>query len=127
MSALKGFNSLGPSCTLPTAKDPVVVPQDFQALPQRHCSRDSLQLHTALPSHGPCQARPTHIPMSQPSLCLSPQTHVAISGLCLTLLPPTRPDPDPHLLADVLAWPWSCHIPIEVPDALGWGVSSPTP
>lgn len=119
MSVLKGFNGPGPSPSLPMAKDPILVPWGCHALPQRHCSRDSLQLRTALPSHGPCQDRPTHIPMFQPSPCLSPQTYVAISGLCLILLPPTRPDPDPHLWADVLVWPWPGHISIEVPDALG--------
>lgn len=42
-------------------------------------------------------------------------------GQCLTLAPPTRPDPDPYLQADRPAQPWPVPIPGKVADAQGWG------
>lgn len=45
-------------------------------------------------------------------------------GLCLTPVPPTRPDPDPFLQAGIPAQPWPIPVPTEVTDAQGWGCLS---
>lgn len=49
----------------------------------------------------------------------SPRPCPAIVGLCLILVPCTRPEPDPRLWGYVLAWPCPVPIPREVSD--GWG------
>ena len=47
----------------------------------------------------------------------SPWTCLVIFGLCLALVHPTRPDPDPDLRIDLCACPWTCfrttHLPSQ--------------
>lgn len=51
----------------------------------------------------------------------SPQPCPAIPRLCLTPIPLTGPDPEPHVWAHVLSQPWCTPVPRDVPNVQDWG------
>lgn len=99
---------------LPMAQDPMSATWGHQPLPQKCCSKASLQLPRALPGQGPSGARPSHGPTTQPSLCPSPGRY-PMTGAGAALLPPGYP-----LLAGVVDRPW---LPDPICHPLWWAPS----
>lgn len=102
----------------PALAQDILVLQCHQVLPQQHHRRTSLHPPTALPGSGPSHSMPT----SQPCLCHPHSPTWPFRGYVW----PCFPSPG-------LGWPWSptmgwclAHIPTNVPNAPGWGMSSST-
>ena len=80
--SLPGCCLRGPH-TLPMAQEPKSASWSHQSPPQRHCSRATLQLPTALscPAMGPNKSWPSLIPVPSPRRCRMP-------GAVLARVPP---------------------------------------